>query len=295
MSQSWGDKYSPQKLEDIILSNEKKNLLQRVLNDLPNTILYGHPGTGKSTFMKILRNKVGEFVLKINASNENGIDIIRDKVERFAKTAAFSSFVNSDSVNKKIIFFEEADKLTEKAQSGLKDLIDNTKKETRFFFVCNDATRIIEPIKSRCSGYVFNLNDPPKAEIITRLSGILKLENVKFEDNNDIRYVIDKHYPDIRNIIGNLESYVNDKGVLKIPESIKIGIPKKRTYKTAEQYRETTRARVQKWHIKQKAAGKKQVSCTISGKAYRKLLSLKEKNGQSQGKIIEELLLSANS
>jgi DNA polymerase III delta prime subunit len=294
MSQSWGDKYVPQKIEDMILSNKKKKLLQKVLTELPNTILYGHPGTGKSTFMKILRNRVGEYVLKINASNENGIEIIRGKVDGFAKAASFSLFSNPDSVNKKIIFFEEADKLTEEAQNALKDLMDITKKETRFFFVCNDATKIIEPIKSRCSGYVFDLNDPPKSEIITRLSEILKSENVKFEDNDEIRYVIDKHYPDIRNIIGNLESYVHN-GILKIPESIKIGILKKRTYKTAEQHRETTRARVQKWHIKQKKVGNKQISCTISGEAYRKLLSLKEKNGQSQGKIIEELLLSAKS
>lgn len=285
MPEAWKDKYAPQSLDEMILSKAKRDKLERIMTDLPNTLLYGRPGTGKSTFMRILRQNVfgKHFMMKIDGSLEGGKDTIKLKVNPFAAASVGIFF---GKIKVKAVYFEEADKLTNDAQNALKELIEMKQEITRFFFVCNDQRNIIEPIKSRCV-YRLDLDDPPEDEIFQHISKILDKENVQINDTDDIYTIIHKFYPDIRSIISFTESNVQD-GALDIDSSILAGAQKKRALKTAEQRREADRLRAQRWHENQKAAGKKQISCVISNEAHE---ILKEMEGQSYGQKIEKLLL----
>ena len=285
MTTDWKIKYEPKTIDEMILSDEKKYKLKKILTDIPNTILYGNAGTGKSCFMKILGQVSGiNQPLRINASLENGIEVIRHNVGSYSKAASF------DLESKKIVYFEEADKLTGEAQNALKDLIELVQKQTSFFFLCNDLKNIIDPIQSRCS-YRLNLEDPPRENIFSHLKNILKLEQVRVKKDTDIYYVIDNYYPDIRKIIGSIQSQVRD-GVLIIDSDLKLSGKKKAKFKTAEQRRQADRSRAKKWHEKQKASGKRQISCTISNEAFEILRRMGSMNGKSYGQIIEELLLN---
>lgn len=281
MTDNWTEKYAPESLEEMVVSDENRGKLNKIMTDLPTTLLYGNAGTGKSSFMKILQKLHRENILKINASDENGVDVIRDKVNSFAVAAPF------DLKSTKIVYFEEADKLTEEAQNALKDLIEQVKKKTRFFFVCNDNSKIIDPIKSRC-GYKLNLDDPPIEKILEHVWKILDSEHVEVKNTDDVKNIINKYYPDIRNIINTLESHEKD-GVLNIDPDILSEIRKDSALKTAEQRREADRLRAQRWREKQKMAGKKQISGTISGDAFEILQNIE---GNSYGEKIEKLLLN---
>lgn len=149
--------------------------------------------------MDILLNNTDCNYLKINASNENSIDDIREKVIRFA--TAF------DPKNLKIVYFNECDRISLAGQNSLNQLIEDTWSITRYFFLCNDESKITEPIKSRCS-YHLDLNDPPGTEIFRKCSYILKQEGIKIKDKSAIVDLIKKCYPDIRKTIGTLQSNV---------------------------------------------------------------------------------------
>jgi len=157
----WVHKYEPKTLQEMVLSEEKRQTLQKVIDDLPNTLLLGKPGTGKGTFMNILLRQTGCEYIKINGSLSTGIDNIREQVFSFAR--AFSP-------NKmKIVYINEADRLSPNAMDALKDIIENVQSITRFFFLSNDPTLrndVDGAIKSRC-GYQIDLNDPPGKEIFT--------------------------------------------------------------------------------------------------------------------------------
>lgn len=200
----WIFKYEPETLDEMILKKEKREILGDIIDNLPNTLLAGKPGTGKGTFMNVLQKKTGCTILKINASMENRIDDVREKVNNFAKSY--------DPTNKKIVYLNECDFLTASSQGGLRQLIEDTEKITRFFFVCNDETKIVDAIKSRC-GYHLDLNDPPAQQILAKCVKILKNEGVKVKDKHALLDLIKKGYPDIRKIIGTMQSNVRD-GVL---------------------------------------------------------------------------------
>ena len=118
MQTLWTFKHEPVELDDMILTDDKRKILQKVLDEIPNTLIAGKPGTGKGTFMNILLETTGVDCLKINGSDETGVDIMRDKVK---------SFATAYSLNKKIVYINEADRLSPQAQNSLNQLIEDRK------------------------------------------------------------------------------------------------------------------------------------------------------------------------
>lgn len=192
----WNEKYRPSVLENFISADEFKSKIDGYIknNDIPHLIFAGQVGSGKTTIAKILAKNVDCDYLYINASDENGIDTIRDKVKSFASSASFKTL--------KLVILDEADFLTTPAQAILRNIIETFSLKTRFIFTCNYLERIIEPIQSRCS--IYRLEPPTKAHIAKHISQILDKENIKYE-LKDLATIILKLYPDLRRIINQTQ------------------------------------------------------------------------------------------
>jgi len=206
MHQLWTFEHEPTTLSQMILTDDKRKTLQKVLDELPNTLIAGKPGTGKGTFMNILLRETGVDCLKINGSDETGVDMVRDKIK---------SFATAYSLNKKIVYINEADRLSPNAQNSLNQIIEDVQHITRFFFICNNPSKMSDPLISRCA-YQIDLNDPPAKSVYLHLLTILKKENVTVKDKSPIVNIIKKLYPDIRQMIGVLQSNVNNGCIDKI-------------------------------------------------------------------------------
>jgi DNA polymerase III delta prime subunit len=199
----WVFKHEPSTLEDMILTEAKRNLCKEIIQQLPNTLIAGSPGTGKSTFMNVLKKTTGIDWLKINGSEETGIDTVREKIK---------SFATSYSKNKKIVYINEADRISANAQNSLNQIIEDVQSITRFFLVCNNVNRITSPILSRCS-FKVDFNDPPATDIFHPVMGILKKEKVTVANKKAIVGIIKKLYPDIRQIIETVRSNVKNNTI----------------------------------------------------------------------------------
>jgi len=202
----WTEKYRPVTL-DTFIGNElvrEKAAEYISKNDLPHLLFYGRAGGGKTTLAKILATNINCDYKYINASDENSVDDMRTKVKGFASTTGFKDL--------KILILDEADYLSANAQAALRNLMETFSRDTRFILTCNYPEKIIEPIISRCQ--MFELVPPSKKEIAKHLAKILNNENVKFEPN-DLAFLINAYYPDIRKMINNLQMQSND-GILKI-------------------------------------------------------------------------------
>jgi len=205
----WEYKYTPKKFEDMVLNPTIRTKLKKVLDELPNLMLYGPPGTGKGTFTNILINETGFDHMWINASDETGIDVIRDKVKSFSTSLGMTEM--------KIVVFNEADSLSmgaQGAQKMLKQLIEDVHKICRFVFLTNDLSLMTDAITSRCQ--VIEMSSPPLKDIGIYVSKILKEENVKYDTKLLVR-IIKKCYPDIRKTVNSLQEnivkgeLINDK------------------------------------------------------------------------------------
>ncbi|KAJ1711498.1 replication factor C subunit 2 [Aspergillus flavus] len=198
--QPWVEKYRPKTLDDVAAQDHTTNVLQRTLqaSNLPHMLFYGPPGTGKtSTILALAKSLFGPAlyrsrILELNASDERGIAIVREKVKDFARVQlSHPTGVDKSYFEKypcppfKIIILDEADSMTQDAQSALRRTMETYSKITRFCLVCNYVTRIIEPLASRCSKFRFKPLDNSAAG--DRLAQIAKLENLELEDG-----VVDK-------------------------------------------------------------------------------------------------------
>lgn len=196
MSQEiWCFKYAPQSLDEMILSDEKKEVLKKVILECPNVLLAGKPGTGKGTFMDILLKETGYDFMKLNMSDQNSIDDVRDSIKTFATSLGFT--------DKKIVYGNEMDHLSPAAQAACRDLMESVQKTCRFFFLANYPQKISDPIKSRCQ--TITLNDPPKDQILKFCFKILKAENIEVKNKSGVVEIIKAHYPDIRQIVNTLQ------------------------------------------------------------------------------------------
>jgi replication factor C small subunit len=190
--------YRPTIFDDLIF-NEKNKLLEYLKNpkSLPSFIFYSSkPGTGKSSCARIIINTLGCDNLSINASEERGIDTIREKINQFSRCMSFNTEI------KRCVHLDEADGTTKQAQDSLRNLMEEYSNNAFFIFCCNDVSKIIEPIRSRC--VVFNFNKPDKDLIFNRL----KLINEKEETNlkeTEIQKLIQIFYPDIRSMIMSIQ------------------------------------------------------------------------------------------
>tara|TARA_R110000803_G_scaffold38899_2_gene83987 strand:- start:731 stop:1654 length:924 start_codon:yes stop_codon:yes gene_type:complete len=202
--------YRPSTLKGYVGNEQIKNTIQRYLNqdDIQNFCFYGPSGTGKTTLAKIIIKNLNCDYLYINASDERGIDTIREKVTGFASTASFKSL--------KVIILDEADFLTINAQASLRNVIETFSRTTRFILTCNYIERIIDPIQSRCQ--VLKIIPPSKKEIAQHLVGILNQENVEYQ-LEDLANVVTQFYPDLRKMLNTIQlSIVDNK--LKVDKTV---------------------------------------------------------------------------
>ncbi|KAF8710542.1 P-loop containing nucleoside triphosphate hydrolase protein, partial [Rhizoctonia solani] len=184
--QPWVEKYRPQTIEDVSAQEHAVAVLRKTLTstNLPHMLFYGPPGTGKtSTILALSRQLFGPElfrtrVLELNASDERGISIVREKIKNFARQTPRAAEANSKypCPPYKIIILDEADSMTQDAQAALRRIMENYAKITRFCLVCNYVTRIIEPLASRCSKFRFHPLDVSSTR--SRLEHIVKLENI---------------------------------------------------------------------------------------------------------------------
>ena len=205
----WVEKYRPQVLEDYVGNEIIKNKISDYLKQgsIQNLLFYGVAGTGKTTLAKLIAKNLNCDLLYINASDERGIDTIRDKIIPFASSMSFNDV--------KIVILDEADYITPQAQATLRNTIESCSKTTRFILTCNYLERIISPLQSRCQ--TFEITPPSKQEVNNKCQEILTKEKTLFYDNN-IDDVINTHYPDIRKIINTLQGSVID-GQIKIDDN----------------------------------------------------------------------------
>jgi replication factor C small subunit len=208
----WVQRYSPKTIEEIVLSIENKDFFSKINEDTPHLLLYGNAGTGKTSLAKILVKDVLKCqYLYINASDENGIDTIRNKVTSFSQTCSFDG-------KKKVIILDEFCGTTPEAQRTLKGVMEEYASTTRFILTANHINRIIEPIQSRC--LMFNIV-PSLDGTINRCFDILKAENVFINNKNDLIDYIKNNFPDIRRIVNDLQMFSLD-GTLEIKNKNKI-------------------------------------------------------------------------
>lgn len=188
----WVEKYRPNKLEDYLGNQSiKETFLSYIKNqDMCHTFLYGPPGTGKTTLAKMLVREIECDSIYINASDENGIETIREKIKNFAASSGFKPL--------KIIILDEADYLTQPAQASLRPVMEMYAMNTRFILTGNYHEKISDPIISRVQS--FELLPPSKKEVAIHLTEILKKENVSFTPG-ELAVVINAYYPDIRKCI----------------------------------------------------------------------------------------------
>ena len=196
MNSLFVEKYRSKVLDEYVGNEQLKQIVSQYIdkNDIQNLLLYGTPGTGKTTLAKLIVNNIDCDFLYINASDERGIDTIRDKVQGFASSASFKPL--------KIIILDEADFLTIQAQASLRNIIETYSRTTRFILTCNYLERIIDPLQSRCQ--VLKITPPSKKEVAQHAAGILEQESINYE-LNDLVLVVNKHYPDVRKILNTCQ------------------------------------------------------------------------------------------
>lgn len=197
----WVEKYRPDSLDNYLGNESFLSLLKGWVdtNEFPNLLLYGGPGTGKTTAAKLIVKNIKCDYIYINCSDENGIDVIRDKVKNFASAATFQPI--------KVIIMDEADFLTINAQAALRNTIETFSITTRFIFTCNYVERIIEPLQSRLATY--ELHPPTLIEVAKHMVNILDLEQIKYQ-KSDIATIIKKFYPDIRKVLNISQSCIKN-------------------------------------------------------------------------------------
>ena len=200
------EKYRPTTLEHYVGNENIKEVIQKYLNqnDIQNFIFYGGAGTGKTTLAKIIVKNLDCDFLYLNASDENGIDTIRDKVKGFASTASFKGI--------KVVILDEADFITIQGHAALRNVIETFSRSTRFILTCNYIERIIDPIQSRCQ--VLKIVPPSKLDTAKHTVWVLDQEEISYE-TDDIKSIVNQYYPDLRKMLNTIQSStINSKLLL---------------------------------------------------------------------------------
>ncbi len=197
------EKYRPSKLENYVGNENIKKSISKYLeqNDIQNLIFYGPAGTGKTTLAKLIVQNLDCDSIYINASDERGIETIRDKVQSFASVASFKPL--------KVVILDESDFLTIQAQASLRNIIETFSRTTRFIMTCNFVERIIDPLQSRCQ--VLKIVPPTKKDVAKHLHWICNEESITHE-LNDLVPLVNQYYPDLRKCINTIQLSTVDGG-----------------------------------------------------------------------------------
>jgi replication factor C small subunit len=199
----WVEKYRPKTFEDMVGLDER--IPKLVNQNMPHLLFVSPPGTGKTTASKIIIDKLGCDSLVLNASDERGIDTIREKVKTFSMTLSSKKDIF------KVVLLDEGDYLTPEAQAILRNLLETYAKNCRFIITCNFENRIIDAIQSRCSKFTFKkVSDD---ELLSLLEKICKNENVQY-DVNSLKKIIEVSRGDIRKSINLLQQNIKDNKVI---------------------------------------------------------------------------------
>lgn len=208
----WIEKYRPKNIEDLILDDILLKKIKKIINDknMPNLIITGIPGIGKTTTIKCIVSKlygkyIKDVVLELNASDDRGIKAVQETITNFCKKK-IDLGENNGYIKHKIIILDEADNMTQKAQIFISVLMDKYHNSTRFAFTCNNSADIIEGIQSRCD--IMRYMRLNVKQILTRLKYICKKENVEYEENA-LEILASISQGDIRNAINNLQLVYN--------------------------------------------------------------------------------------
>ena len=202
----WCEKHRPSTITECILPVDMKNTFQQFVDDehIPNLLLSGGPGVGKTTVAKAMLNQIDSTYMMINGSEESGIDVLRNKIKNFASTVSFDS-------KRKFVILDEADYLNpQSTQPALRGFIEEFHKNCGFILTCNFKNRIIEPLHSRCSVVEFRIpnEEKPKlaAQFFKRITEILEQEEIKFAPKA-VAGIIEKFFPDWRRCLNELQRY----------------------------------------------------------------------------------------
>tara|TARA_R110000803_G_scaffold59729_5_gene118580 strand:+ start:2561 stop:3466 length:906 start_codon:yes stop_codon:yes gene_type:complete len=204
------EKYRPINLENYVGNEHIKKSIKQYLNqnDIQNLIFYGPAGTGKTTLAKLIVKNLDCEHLYINASDERGIETIRDKVSGFASSASFKPL--------KVVILDEADFLTIQAQASLRNVIETFSRTTRFILTCNYVERIIDPLQSRCQ--TLKIVPPTKSDVAKHIAWIMEEEGTTY-DIEDLKTIVNQFYPDLRKCLNTIQLSTQDN-ILKIDKSV---------------------------------------------------------------------------
>ena len=205
----WVEKYRPKKISDCILTEELKNTFTQFLKqkEIPNLLLSGSAGTGKTTVARALCEELGSDYIIINGSDEGRqIDTVRSKIKNFASTVSLT-----EDANHKVVIIDEADYMNaDSVQPALRNFIETFYKNCRFIFTCNYKNKIIPALHSRCTVVDFKITNGQVKKtamaFMRRMEGVLKGENIDF-DKKVLAELIQKFYPDFRRTINELQRY----------------------------------------------------------------------------------------
>ena len=202
----WVEQYRPKTVNTCVLPQTLKNTFIEFVEqgNVPNVILSGGPGVGKTTIAKAVLDEIGATYMMINGSEESGIDVLRTKIKNFASTVSLEG-------GRKYLILDEADYLNpQSTQPALRGFMEEFHKNCGFILTCNYKNRLVEPLHSRCSVVDFTIpnSEKPKlaSEFMKRVIEILTTENVKY-DERVIAEIINKHFPDRRRVLTELQRY----------------------------------------------------------------------------------------
>ena len=219
------EKYRPKTITECILPERLKTPFQEYVNqnNIPNLLLSGGAGVGKTTVAKAMCEEIGCDYMIINGSDENGVDVVRYKITNYASSMSLSG-------GRKVIIIDEADYLSPNAQAAFRNAIEEFASNCSFIFTCNYKNKLIDPLHSRCAVVDFTLKNNEKTQMagqfFKRIQSILQSEEIEYDDKVIVE-LIKKHFPDFRRVINELQRYSQfgkiDGGILSHIVEVSLG------------------------------------------------------------------------